>query len=47
MTNKELQDLLKQLPDNAEVFVHTNPEDDFCVPHISVDIYGDIIITRP
>ena len=46
MTNKELQDLLKQYPDDSEVFIHAEPEDDFYVPYIRVYISGDIIITK-
>lgn len=46
MTNKELQELLKQLPDDTEVFLNQDPDDDFCTPFITTDEYGDIVITR-
>lgn len=44
MTNKELQELLKQMPDDAEVFVHPAPDDDFYTPLITKDECGDIVI---
>lgn len=44
MTNKELQEILKKIPDDAEVFLHPDPDDDFYSPLITTDEYGDIVI---
>lgn len=44
MTNIELQEILKKFPDDAEVFVHPDPDDDFYNPLITKDEYGDIVI---
>ena len=44
MTNKELQELLKKLPDDAEVFLHPDPEEDYYTPYIAITEYGDILI---
>lgn len=50
MTNKELQDLLKQLPPDADVYIDAYDYDGsriFITPHkedIRIDEEGDIII---